>query len=117
MKEDCNEELPDMSSPPDEKAGYPGMLKLDAEKYLPYVEEFDITDTQKIELLGTLWNIMSAFVDLGWDVDFVPEFLPGLREISSKFEGAVLGKGGDGMVEEFNGAAMLKKGDDDNDKD
>lgn len=72
-----------MSSPTDEKAGYPGVLKLEVEKYLPKIKEYEITDAQKAELLHTLWNIMSAFVDLGWDLNSIPEFLPELREISS----------------------------------
>lgn len=84
VKEECNEELSGMNSPTEESAGYPGMLELDVEKYLPYVENFDITEEQKVEYLRTLWSIMSAFVDLGWDVDSVPEFLPALHEISGE---------------------------------
>lgn len=102
VKEDCNEELPDMNSPTEEKAGYPGALALDVEKYLPHVEKFDVTDAQKVELLHTLWNIMSAFVDLGWDVNSVPDFLPALREISSDTNHVVLGIADEGLTDKFN---------------
>lgn len=73
-----------MKLPTDEKAGYPGMLALDVEKYRRYVANFEITEAQKIEYLHTLWNIMSAFVDLGWSVDSIPEFLPALHESSGE---------------------------------
>tara|TARA_R110002072_G_scaffold288769_1_gene455039 strand:+ start:56 stop:367 length:312 start_codon:yes stop_codon:yes gene_type:complete len=43
---------------------------------------------QQVEMLRTLWNIMTSFVDLGWGVDTVQLFLPDLfaqasREIST----------------------------------
>jgi hypothetical protein len=41
---------------------------LNMDKYAPYVADFDMTDDQKGELLETLWSIMRAFVDLGFDV-------------------------------------------------
>lgn len=45
---------------------------------------FDLTKAQEDELLQTLWNIMSAFVDLGWGVDSVQMVLPGIfEEVSS----------------------------------
>jgi hypothetical protein len=72
VKEDYNEELPAMNPESEEQTGYPGALELDVEKYLPYVEDSDVSDTQKVELLRVLWSIMSAFVDLGWDVDCIP---------------------------------------------
>ena len=63
-------------------AGYPGALELDIEKYRPYVEDFDMSEEQKVEFLKTLWTIMSAFVDLGWGIDAVHKFLPELEELS-----------------------------------
>ena len=47
----------------------PAALQFDAEKYRSEVEQFDITEVQKQELLTTLWSIMSSFVDLGFSVD------------------------------------------------
>jgi hypothetical protein len=63
--------------------GYPGSLEMDAAEWLPYVEEFDISEEQKIELLQMLWNIMSTFVDIGWGVDSIQNFIPALKEFSS----------------------------------
>jgi hypothetical protein len=35
----------------------------DLEKYRPYVDGFDLTEAQKVELIHTLWAIMESFVD------------------------------------------------------
>ena len=48
-----------------------GTLSLYATKYMSHVEDFDLTEEQKIELLQTLWTIMEAFVDIGFGVDAV----------------------------------------------
>lgn len=44
-------------------------MKLDVEKYMPYVEEFDLTDDQKRELIQTIWNMMEGFIDLAFEQD------------------------------------------------
>ncbi len=41
---------------------------IDWETYLPLIEDEDIPDEQKRELIETLWWIMLAFVDLGFDL-------------------------------------------------
>ncbi|MCX7357099.1 MAG: hypothetical protein NT015_02955 [Alphaproteobacteria bacterium] len=55
-----------------------GASVLDLERYLPEVEDAFASEEEAIEFLRTLWNIMCAFVDLGWGVDSVhfafPEF-------------------------------------------
>ena len=66
----------------EEGTGYSGELPFQPEEWLPHVEEFDISDEKKIELLQMLWNIMGAFVDIGWGIDTLPEFLPALKEFS-----------------------------------
>ncbi|MCI0466835.1 MAG: hypothetical protein L0Y57_07505 [Beijerinckiaceae bacterium] len=48
-----------------------GTPPLDLKKYQSHVEDFDLTAEQKVELLQTLWAIMTAFVDLGFGVDAV----------------------------------------------
>lgn len=48
-----------------------GPLPLDLKKYQSQVEDFDLTEEQRIELLQTLWGIMTVFVDLGFGVDAV----------------------------------------------
>ncbi len=49
-------------------------LSLDLDEYRGDLAEFDMSDEQKDEMLRTLWNIMSAFVDLGWGLDTVQLF-------------------------------------------
>ncbi len=41
-------------------------LPFDWTDWLPYLEDQDIPDEQKRELIETLWSIVVAFVDLGW---------------------------------------------------
>lgn len=48
-----------------------GSLPLDVKKYQHHMEEFDLTEEQRIELLQTIWSIMAAFVDIGFGVDAV----------------------------------------------
>lgn len=44
-------------------------LELDAEKYLPELDGFDMTEAQKRELLETLWSIMRTFVEFGFSAN------------------------------------------------
>lgn len=48
-------------------------LQFDWEEWLPYVEESDLTDAQKREMIETLWSIVIGFVDLGWCVCSAPK--------------------------------------------
>ena len=52
-----------------------------AEKYLEYIEGFEMTEAQKLEFLRTLWDIMATFVRLGFGVDSV---LPGVFQKASE---------------------------------
>ena len=54
----------------------------DPDEYREYVEELDLTEEQENELLGIIWSIMAAFVDLGFGVDSI-QFLP--DEVKSSF--------------------------------
>ncbi|MEP2890910.1 hypothetical protein [Tateyamaria sp.] len=49
----------------DQKPG----LAFNWEDWLPYFEEADITDAQKREMIETLWQIVIAFVDLGFELN------------------------------------------------
>lgn len=53
-------------------------LAFDKEKYLPELEDTDLTQEQKIELLQALWSIMEAFVDLGFGANSIHHFFPEL---------------------------------------
>lgn len=59
-----------------------GASAFDAEAYLPYLAEFDLTDEQAAELLTALWEMMKAFVDIGFGVGSIHEILPGLKDVS-----------------------------------
>ncbi len=46
----------------------PPQLTIDWDAYGQYLEESDLSDDQKIELIETLWSIVVSFVDLGFGV-------------------------------------------------
>lgn len=46
----------------------PLSMEVDFERYAPLLEDADITDEQKRELLQALWSIIIGFVDLGFEV-------------------------------------------------
>jgi hypothetical protein len=74
-----------------------GALTFDATRYYKYVEDFDLTEEQKVELLKTLFSIMSAFVEIGFGVDSVQRLFPALGASAAGDQG--------GEIEELNGAA------------
>ena len=39
------------------------IMPLDISKYRKYVDDFDLKEEQKVELLKTVWSIMESFVD------------------------------------------------------
>ena len=43
-------------------------IHLNWQDWLPYVEDSTATETEKQQVIETLWSIVTAFVDLGWDV-------------------------------------------------
>lgn len=59
---------------------------LDTDKYREYVDDLDLSEEQKVELLRTLWWIMAAFVDLGFGVDSVQRFIPALEHCTNDDE-------------------------------
>jgi len=42
--------------------------ELDPARYMAELEEFDLSEAEKLELLEALWSIMYSFVRLGFDV-------------------------------------------------
>lgn len=44
-------------------------LRFDWTDWLPYLDDQDIPDKQKRELIETLWTVVIGFVDLGWRID------------------------------------------------
>ena len=43
-------------------------MKIDVSKYQSYLDGFDLTDEQKLELMHQVWFIMSSFVDIAFGV-------------------------------------------------
>jgi hypothetical protein len=67
---------PQVDAPATESSAARGALRLDLEKYWPALDEMDLSDAQKAEVLEILWAMMSAFVDLGFGVNSVAYALP-----------------------------------------
>lgn len=44
-------------------------LELDSAHYQQFLDDADITDAQKRELIETLWTIVIQFVDLGFGIE------------------------------------------------
>jgi hypothetical protein len=55
--------------------GYSSALRFDPEKYREYLPETDWSEKVQDEWLDTLWNMMNAFVDLGFGTDSVQTVL------------------------------------------
>lgn len=51
----------------------PPRLTIDWQAYLPLLEDSDIPEADKRELIETLWSIVVLFVDLGFETDTTPQ--------------------------------------------
>lgn len=62
----------------------------DLREYLPYLDDTNFSEDQKLELLQTLRSILSAFVDQGFGVDSVhlarPQHQDGTAETDAAAE-------------------------------
>ncbi|MCR5858261.1 hypothetical protein [Mesorhizobium sp. J428] len=63
-------------------------LRFDWTDWLPYFEDQDISDEQKRELIETLWRIVVAFVDLGWQLNPKPEMCGEVLDLKAILETA-----------------------------
>ncbi|MGN7437535.1 MAG: hypothetical protein ACTHOO_02785 [Alcanivorax sp.] len=43
-------------------------MRPDYDKYIPMLDEYDMTHQQKIEFIDALWNVMQSFVDHAFGV-------------------------------------------------
>ncbi len=50
-------------------------MQPDIEKYRKYVNQFDLSEERKIELIHTVWRIMESFVDRAFGDDPVQQCL------------------------------------------
>ena len=58
--------------PPADREGGRPTLQLDVEEWLPYLDDPDATEEDKLALIETLWGIVLSFVDLGWTIETEP---------------------------------------------
>jgi hypothetical protein len=63
----------DAADPQDQTRPPVPALRFDWTDWLPYLEDQDVPDEQKRVLIETLWGIVVAFVDLGWQLNPDPE--------------------------------------------
>lgn len=54
----------------------PDEPNFDPDDYRAELADFDLTEEQANALLGTLWEMMKAFVELGFGADSIHRFLP-----------------------------------------
>lgn len=89
--------------------GTQALPPFDAQKYRDELGDLDLTEEQATEFLRTLDFILRSFVDLGWGVDSVQNFIPAMKEFSSQIEANELEHKKNMKV--FNGAALNGKDD------
>ncbi|PHS22813.1 MAG: hypothetical protein COA84_12100 [Robiginitomaculum sp.] len=79
----------DWSEPKAKNPNASPVLELDIEKYLGDIDEFDMTEEQKIELLQTLWDIMGQFVAMGFDIE-TPDKNCGQERLDSSADSTIM---------------------------
>ena len=62
-----------MASPGDDQPKTYPSLSIDWEVYAAMLDDCDATPEEQRELIETLWSIVVAFVDLGFEVTCAPE--------------------------------------------
>lgn len=65
-------------------------IRLNIEDWLPYLEDRDISEVEKIELIETLWAVALAFVDLGWELEADTESCGQSYDLTAALRAAVL---------------------------
>ncbi len=70
MKDAEHATIPDLAAAIDKAACQRrrSHLEIDLEHYQGYLDDPALTPEQKEEIMGALWTIISAFVELGFDV-------------------------------------------------
>jgi hypothetical protein len=96
-------------APAEDLEAVTGTLRFDPGKYRAHVDDLDLTEVQKAELLKTLWWIMATFVDLGFQVDSVQCLLPAFEEAASNVDSNALGVEAEECRPMFTGAAKQKE--------
>lgn len=66
----------------DSEAPARNVVQVDYEKYLHFLDDEDLDESQKITLLESLWSILLSFVDLGFGIHPVQQAIEDKKEIS-----------------------------------
>ena len=77
----------------DERCGTtnaPRTLTLDVDRYQKYLDDADLSEAQKQDVLEALWSIIVSFVDLGFGVHPVQRACGQLPEIASQSSNQVV---------------------------
>lgn len=56
------------------------LAEFDEAKYLPYLDDFDLDEAQKRELLGLVWNIMRAWIIMDLPMDSCGQIIEALLD-------------------------------------
>lgn len=62
-------------------------VELDPGEHMGDLNDFELSDAQKIELLETLWSIMGAFARMGFEVDVCGLIFDEFNEASAHAQG------------------------------
>lgn len=65
-------------------------LRFDWMEWLPYLEDSNIPDAQKRKWIETLWSIVIAFVDLGYDIKTDAETCGNVIDLKAALQAAVV---------------------------
>ena len=65
-------------------------VQFDWEDWREYLEDSDISDDQKRELIETLWAIVTGFVDLGFGLNPTQQICGEVIDLKAVLEAAVL---------------------------
>lgn len=68
----------------------PPTIHLNWQDWLPYLEESQASEAEKKLLIETVWNIVLAFADLGWDIDPAEENSGKSLDLTAALRAAVL---------------------------
>lgn len=60
-------EFPERTALPDDSLKALGAPELDPARYADHLNDFEMSEAQKLELLQALWSIMRSFVEMGLD--------------------------------------------------
>ena len=76
--------------PPPQGTPAPRTITFDWAEWLPYLDDMTATPEQKRALIESLWSIVMAFVDLGFEVAAPPETSGKLPDMSGDLARAMV---------------------------